>query len=69
MGLSRRRNPAALIFMGGKMEIITMATIAMGIFAKFLESKLETNMGNEEYIELDKIRTEQKYSLKNLETF
>jgi len=55
--------------MGGKMEIITMATIAMGIFAKFLESKLETNMGNEEYIELDKIRTEQKYSLKNLETF
>ena len=51
------------------MEIITLATIAMGIFAKFLESKLDKNTRDEDYVELDKIESKQRYSLKNVETF
>ncbi len=43
-----------------------MATIAMGIFAKFLESKLDKNVTSEDYVELDKVK---QYSLKNVETF
>ncbi len=48
---------------------IAIATIAMGIFAKFLESKLENSAKTEDYIELDKIELKKKYSLKNVETF
>jgi len=45
-----------------------LATLALGIIAKFVEFKLDGSMNDKEWINVENLESN-KYSLKNVETF